>query len=125
MTGASAVQLVIYGATNGAVVALNAVGFTLAYGVARQINLAHGKVFALTTLVVASTASALGVSVSAPTLARRSPLAPGRRWRQLRGSARRGRRAAGVCALPQDAGSARTAYRHGWALVCAAPGCHS
>jgi branched-subunit amino acid ABC-type transport system permease component len=56
--------------TNGAVVALNAVGFTLAYAVARQLNLAHGNLFALTTVVVASMAGALGVSASAPMLAR-------------------------------------------------------
>ena len=49
-------QLLIYGLTNGAVVALNAIGFSVAYSVARQINLAHGNVFALSTVVVASMA---------------------------------------------------------------------
>jgi branched-chain amino acid transport system permease protein len=61
-----AVQLLIYGLTNGAVVALNAIGFTLAYSVARQINLAHGNVFALSTVVVASLAGWLGVTADAP-----------------------------------------------------------
>ncbi|MDQ3809735.1 MAG: hypothetical protein M3336_05540, partial [Chloroflexota bacterium] len=59
-------QLLIYGLTNGAVVALNAIGFSLAYSVARQINLAHGNVFALCTVVVASAAGWLGVSADAP-----------------------------------------------------------
>src|SRR5258708_29794404 len=60
-------QLLVYGLTDGAVVALNAVGFTLTYSVARQINLAHGSVFALTTVVVANLAAFLGVtSASAP-----------------------------------------------------------
>jgi branched-chain amino acid transport system permease protein len=59
-------QLGVFGLTDGAVVALNAAGFTLAYAVSRQINLAHGSVFALTTVVVASVASALGVTAASP-----------------------------------------------------------
>ena len=59
-------QLVVYGVTNGAVVALNAVGFTLAYAVARQLNLAHGNVFALTTVAVAYLARLVGVTVADP-----------------------------------------------------------
>src|SRR5215470_14123826 len=61
-----ALQLFIYGLTNGAVVALNAIGFSLAYSVARPINLAHGNVFALSTVVVASAASWFGVAADAP-----------------------------------------------------------
>jgi branched-chain amino acid transport system permease protein len=61
-----ALQLVVYGLTNGAVVALNAIGFTLAYAVARQINLAHGNVFALTTVLVASFASWIGITPGDP-----------------------------------------------------------
>src|SRR5919201_77324 len=64
------VQLLIYGLTDGAVVALNAVGFTLAYSVARQINLAHGSVFALTTVVVANLAAFAGITAAAPPLQR-------------------------------------------------------
>jgi branched-chain amino acid transport system permease protein len=60
------VQLLIYGLTDGAVVALNAVGFTLTYSVARQINLAHGSVFALTTVVVANLAAFAGVTAASP-----------------------------------------------------------
>src|SRR3979411_1562380 len=66
MTTDLVVQLVIYGLTDGAVVALNATGFTLAYSIARQINLAHGSVFALTTVVVANLAAFAGVTAAAP-----------------------------------------------------------
>jgi branched-chain amino acid transport system permease protein len=59
-------QLAVFGLTDGAVVALSAAGFTLAYAVSRQINLAHGSVFALTTVVVASLASAMGVTAASP-----------------------------------------------------------
>ena len=64
------VQLAIYGLTDGAVVALNAVGFTLTYAVARQINLAHGSVFALTTVVVANLAAFAGVTAASPPVLR-------------------------------------------------------
>src|SRR5438477_11693211 len=64
------IQLLIYGLTDGAVVALNAAGFTLAYSVARQINLAHGSVFALTTVIVANVAAMAGVTAAAPPLVR-------------------------------------------------------
>src|SRR5437660_8091168 len=60
------IQLLIYGLTDGAVVALNAVGFTLAYSVARQINLAHGSVFALTTVIVANVAAFASITAAAP-----------------------------------------------------------
>src|ERR671936_2571811 len=68
--GQVGLQLLIYGLTNGAVVALNAIGFTLAYAVARQINLAHGNVFALSTVLVASFATWLGVTPGDPTWVR-------------------------------------------------------
>src|SRR5712691_10133686 len=70
MSVETVVQLLIYGLTDGAVVALNAAGFTLAYAVARQINLAHGSVFALTTVVVANLAAFAGVTAAAPLGAR-------------------------------------------------------
>jgi len=40
-------EIIIYGAISGAVYALLAVGFTLIFGVARVINLAHGSFFML------------------------------------------------------------------------------
>ena len=52
--------------TAAVLVALNAIGFTLAYAVARQINLAHGNVFALTTVLVASFASWIGITPGDP-----------------------------------------------------------
>jgi len=70
MSAETFVQLLIYGLTDGAVVALSAAGFTLAYAVARQINLAHGSVFALTTVVVANAAALAGVTAAAPVLVR-------------------------------------------------------
>jgi branched-chain amino acid transport system permease protein len=70
MSAETVVQLLIYGLTDGAVVALNAAGFTLAYSVARQINLAHGSVFALTTVVVANVAVFAGVTAAAPLVVR-------------------------------------------------------
>ena len=68
--GSTLLQLLVYGLTNGAVVALNAVGFTLAYAVAGQLNLAHGNVFALTAVLVASLTRALGVTAADPPLVR-------------------------------------------------------
>ncbi len=70
MSAETFIQLLIYGLTDGAVVALSAAGFTLAYAVARQINLAHGSVFALTTVVVANVAALAGVTVAAPLIVR-------------------------------------------------------
>src|SRR5918911_3192851 len=64
--GPVALQLVVFGLTNGAVTALNAVGFTLAFAVARQFNLAHGNVFALTTVAVAWGVQGLGVTAATP-----------------------------------------------------------
>src|SRR6266852_3179335 len=70
MSVGTVIQLLIYGLTDGAVVALSAAGFTLAYAVARQINLAHGSVFALTTVVVANLAAVAGVTAAAPVVVR-------------------------------------------------------
>src|SRR5687767_27007 len=70
MLPALAVQLVIYGLTNGALLALSAAGFTLTYAVARQINLAHGSAFALCTVVVTSLAAVFGITAATPIAAR-------------------------------------------------------
>ena len=61
-----ALQLLVFGLTAGAVVALSAAGFTLTFAVSRQVNLAHGNVFALTTVAVASLTRALGVTAATP-----------------------------------------------------------
>ena len=64
------IQLLIFGLTAGAVVALSAAGFTLTFAVTRQVNLAHGNVFALTTVAVASLARLLGVTAATPLASR-------------------------------------------------------
>ena len=64
------VQVLIFGLTAGAVVALSAAGFTLTFAVTRQVNLAHGNVFALTTVAVASLARLLGVTAATPLVVR-------------------------------------------------------
>ena len=45
-------QILVIGISNGAVLALNAVGVTLVYGAVRMINFAYGDIFALTTVLV-------------------------------------------------------------------------
>src|SRR5690349_13887376 len=46
--------LLALGFTQGAIIALNAVGLTLVYGATRTLNLAHGDLFGLASAVVAS-----------------------------------------------------------------------
>jgi len=62
----TALQLLVIGLTNGAIIALNAIAVTLVYGVIRTLNLAHGDVFALTTVVAASVVAALGIQPDSP-----------------------------------------------------------
>ena len=45
-------QLLVYGLSNGAVLALNAIGVTVVYGSVRILNLAHGDVFALASVLM-------------------------------------------------------------------------
>jgi branched-chain amino acid transport system permease protein len=45
-------QILAIGLSNGAVIALNAIGVTLVYGAVRLINFAYGDLFALATVVV-------------------------------------------------------------------------
>src|SRR5438552_2380472 len=59
-------QLLVYGVVGGSIVALNAVGFSLVYAVAHQVNLAQGNVFTFCTVVVVSAAGALGMTTGAP-----------------------------------------------------------
>lgn len=54
-------RLLVIGLSNGAVIALNAIGVTLVYGVVRTINFAHGDLFALTTALVALAVVSLGL----------------------------------------------------------------
>src|SRR5436853_3083511 len=59
-------QLLAIGLSNGAVIALNAIGVTLVYGAIRLINFAHGDLFALTTVVVTSVILGLGLRQGLP-----------------------------------------------------------
>ena len=54
-------QLLTIGLTNGAIIALNAIGFTLIYGITQTINLAHGDLFALTSVLVTTVVTGLGL----------------------------------------------------------------
>jgi branched-chain amino acid transport system permease protein len=45
-------QILAIGLSNGAVIALNAIGVTLVYGAVRMLNFAYGDLFALTTVLV-------------------------------------------------------------------------
>ena len=59
-------QLLVFGLSNGAVLALNAISVTVVYGAVRTLNLAHGDVFSLTTVVVTSLLIGLNVQPSWP-----------------------------------------------------------
>ncbi|MFN8486970.1 MAG: ABC transporter permease [Caldilineaceae bacterium] len=54
-------QLLVIGLANGAIIALNAIGFTLIYGITQTINLAHGDLFALTSVLVTTLVARLGL----------------------------------------------------------------
>jgi len=54
-------KLLILGLANGAALALIATGITLMYSTVRILNLAHGDVFALTTVLVATLVNQLGI----------------------------------------------------------------
>ncbi|NJM41218.1 MAG: branched-chain amino acid ABC transporter permease LivH, partial [Anaerolineae bacterium] len=62
----SLIQLLIIGLTNGAVIGLNAIAVTLIYGTVRTINLAHGDIFALLTVLVATVVTGLGLNAVLP-----------------------------------------------------------
>jgi branched-chain amino acid transport system permease protein len=59
-------QLLGIGLSNGAVIALNAIGVTLIYGAVRTINFAYGDLFALTTVVVTTMVADLGLRIGLP-----------------------------------------------------------
>ena len=60
------IQLLIFGLVNGAILALNAIGVTVIYSTVRTINLAHGDVFALTTVLVTSSINLIGLNQDWP-----------------------------------------------------------
>src|SRR6266496_2035097 len=55
------IQILIFGFSNGAVLALNAIGVTIIYSTVRVLNLAHGDVFALATVVVTTLVRGIGI----------------------------------------------------------------
>ncbi len=61
-------QLLVFGLSNGAVLALSAIGVTLIYSTVRILNLAHGDVFALTAVLVTALVNAVGIQQNWPPL---------------------------------------------------------
>jgi branched-chain amino acid transport system permease protein len=59
-------QLLIFGLINGAILALNAIGVTVIYSAVRTLNLAHGDVFALVSVLVTSTINIIGLNLDWP-----------------------------------------------------------
>ncbi|HLF02802.1 MAG TPA: hypothetical protein VI547_12550 [Anaerolineales bacterium] len=59
-------QLLVFGISNGAGLALNAIGVTVVYGTVRTLNLAHGDVFALSSVLVVTLIRALNVTANFP-----------------------------------------------------------
>ncbi|MGA7193018.1 MAG: ABC transporter permease [Anaerolineales bacterium] len=59
-------QLLIFGLVNGVILALSAIGITVIYSTVRILNLAHGDVFALTTVFVTSTINIIGLNLDWP-----------------------------------------------------------
>lgn len=59
-------QILIFGLSNGSVLALNAIGVTIIYSSVRTLNLAHGDVFALTSALVTSLINTIGVTLDWP-----------------------------------------------------------
>src|SRR5262245_36846135 len=59
-------QLLIFGLSNGAVLALNVIGVTVVYGTVLTLNLAHGDVFALTSVFVTTLITALNLQPTWP-----------------------------------------------------------
>jgi branched-chain amino acid transport system permease protein len=55
------IQILVFGFSNGAVLALNAIGVTIIYSTVRTLNLAHGDVFALSTVVVTTMVRDIGI----------------------------------------------------------------
>jgi branched-chain amino acid transport system permease protein len=62
-------RLLAIGLSSGAVIALNAIGVTLVYGVVRTINFAYGDIFALTSAIAAWAIILIGVGPESSPLA--------------------------------------------------------
>lgn len=66
--GAVLLQLLAVGLSNGAAIALSALGVTLVYSVVRTVNFAHGDLFALSSVVVTSVVNGLALRRDSPPL---------------------------------------------------------
>ena len=55
----------ILGVTNGALIALIALGYTLVYGIVELINFAHGEVFMMGSFLALTTVGAFGLTAGA------------------------------------------------------------
>src|SRR5262245_29936360 len=91
-------QLLAIGLTNGAIIALNAIGVTLVYGAVRTINFAYGDLFALTSIVVTTVIGALGLHA-------------GVAWPLLAGGMLLALGAAMACAMALNVAIERVAFR--------------
>lgn len=60
------VQILIYGLANGAIIALNALGVTLVYSVARIVNFAYGDLFALSTVLITQLILSMALQAAGP-----------------------------------------------------------
>ncbi|MDF2757688.1 MAG: inner-rane translocator, partial [Thermomicrobiales bacterium] len=58
-------QYLILGVTNGALIALIALGYTLVYGIVELINFAHGEVFMMGAFLSLTAVSAFGLASNA------------------------------------------------------------
>jgi branched-chain amino acid transport system permease protein len=59
-------QYLVLGISNGALIALIALGYTLVYGIIELINFAHGEVFMMGAFLSLTAVSAFGVTTGAP-----------------------------------------------------------
>jgi branched-chain amino acid transport system permease protein len=59
-------QYIILGITNGALIALIALGYTLVYGIVELINFAHGEVFMMGSFLAISLVGVFGATTGAP-----------------------------------------------------------
>jgi len=59
-------QYLILGVTNGALIALIALGYTLVYGIVELINFAHGEVFMMGAFLSLTAVGAFGIAANSP-----------------------------------------------------------
>jgi branched-subunit amino acid ABC-type transport system permease component len=70
-------QQCLIGLTNGALVALVALGYTMVYGIIGLINFAHGDLIMLGACLALSLVTALGLATAGPAAARSTSASTG------------------------------------------------